>query len=155
MVACLWDIWVSYVTQHRYFLLNPNFKQHVSGGEEWGITLSEMHFYQRHIWQSVTCSVYFWVTHCSYSTLSIFAGGNSNRKLPHPHKHTAWYTSQSASPRTRITLLPESDSADNGLYIEAACRDLQHFPTFLSPLWENMEGPVPVVYTAGSMERIA
>lgn len=65
-------------------------------------------FYQRHIWQSVTCRVYFWVTHCTYLALSIFAGGNSNRKDPHPHEHTAWYASHSASTLTRNTQLPES-----------------------------------------------
>lgn len=97
-----------------------------------------------HIWQSVTCRVCFWVTHCSYSPLSIFAGGNSNRKLPHPHKYTAWYFSQSASPCTRNTQLLESqktaEQALHGLYIEAACSELQGFPTSFSLLWENMEG---------------
>lgn len=61
-----------------------------------------------HIWQSVTCSVCFWVIHCGYSPLSIFVGGNSHRKLSYPHEYTAWYPSQSPSACTRNTPLPES-----------------------------------------------
>lgn len=158
MVACLGGIQVRYVTQHRCNL--PNIKTNMNQVKRTEAWLEDTFVVMAHIRQSVTFSVCFGVSHCGNSPLSIFAGSNSNRKLPHPHKYTAWYPSQSGSPCTRDTRLPESQkTAEQAMGFTLRWRAVSSLRPrlsniFLSALRKHGR-PVPVVYTAGSMERIA
>lgn len=138
-------------------------------------TLSKPHYFRwecnwwqnkGHVWQSTTCSVCFWATHCSYSTWSIFAGGYGNRKLPHPHKHTGpVHLTLSLTHAQKPTLPRKSHSCSkevgetkgNRSSVRTACGKLlaSRFFRHFSPALRKHGGPVPIVYTAGSMERIA
>lgn len=96
-----------------------------------------------HIWQSVTCGVCFCVTHCSYSPLSIFAGGNSNGKLPQPHTYSLAPVTVSLSMHRKhsATRKTNDSRAANGLSSEVACSELpaagvsQHFSPSFEETW--------------------